>query len=431
MSRSPGSPDFSSPAVSREEALRRADERARRMEKKQAAVRQDEANNLPVVASAASENVRRSQASPGEPTQPTSRNDTSEEYRAGVLAALGAIQGSVARTKQRGLSYRTFFMGFFNIALTSFLIGRVPQHYWVLHTIKATSLYITAVKLKMQRHELFYLFDFCWVVNFLLVIVSLLLALEAVEDVMWVALPIDFFKNTVLEFVRQPLFGRTTFVLACGPIAAYCFTLGPPLILHDVLNFTNFFLHFTPILLMWTLRWHPLEVTAAWPGCFTQYHDPSDDPAGYWDVAHMACCGYFCWWVPFTLWMLLHGRFQGFNGNHEGNDTVYHNLLRGMPPLCGLLGVCPPSKSEAKYKADAATVAPVLKYMLIHMIGVGLAILIGTMCYFYFWFHTALVGVCFSVPAYNGSVAYVRLITRYPIKAVEDLAKETEAKKMN
>ena len=215
------------------------------------------------------------------------------EYRKGVDSAIEAVQASIDKTKDRGLSVWTFFIGILNIALTAFLVGRCPQHYWVLHTIKAGPLFFTAVKMKNERHELMYLFDFCWVVNFVLFLVSVFLVLKGLDQLLVNKLPFE----ALLTLVRGPSFGRTIFVLATGPVAGYCYTLGPPLNLHDVLHFTNFFLHFTPTVLMWTLRWHKEAVTAAWAHSFAQYHVMPTDPAalGYWEVTARACSLHVPW----------------------------------------------------------------------------------------------------------------------------------------
>ena len=42
---------------------------------------------------------------------------------------------------------------------------------------------------------------------------------------------------------------------------------------------------------------------------------------GFGALMALASATYFAWWVPFTLWMLAHGRFQ--SPERTGRDTIY------------------------------------------------------------------------------------------------------------
>ena len=37
---------------------------------------------------------------------------------------------------------------------------------------------------------------------------------------------------------------------------------------------------------------------------------------------------YFMWWIPFTIWNILHGRFINKSKEAGGQDTIYHYNMR-------------------------------------------------------------------------------------------------------
>lgn len=344
------------------------------------------------------------------------------EYQRGVREALVNVQQSIDDTKGRGLSPLTFFVGMVNIALTSFILGRYPENYWLLHCFKAMMLGITAFRMKRSRNELFFLFDFCWVMNCMLLIVSICQGIEVLYEMGFIKFP----GEAILNLTEQPAFGRGAFVMSCGPIAAYSLILGPPLVLHDMNHFINFFIHITPLLLMWSLRWHKEDVDKQWPNCFVQYHVMPTDPGafGFWEVCHLSMGAYACWWVPFTLWMLVHGRFQGKNDNDHGQDTVYHLMIRGATGK--MLGICSSSKDHAQHRKQGSQVLPVLKYMAAHAVCCNVAILSGTLCYFSFWYHTVFGCLCMLRAAWGGSVFYYKIMTKFPVKALENMLKDVD-----
>ena len=95
--------------------------------------------------------------------------------------------------------------------------------------------------------------------------------------------------------------------LANGPFAAVVVVLQNALILHDLENIASCFIHLTPPLVTWSMRWYVDDIRENWGNIFGI---PSlDDSIAFSDVYVPAATFYIMWWVPYTLWMLAKGRF--------------------------------------------------------------------------------------------------------------------------
>jgi len=53
-----------------------------------------------------------------------------------------------------------------------------------------------------------------------------------------------------------------------GPLSWSVLMLGNALIFHDIENTASCFIHFSPSVLSWTMRWYPHRYNEQWPGVF-------------------------------------------------------------------------------------------------------------------------------------------------------------------
>lgn len=107
------------------------------------------------------------------------------------------------------------------------------------------------------------------------------------------------------------------FALGNGPLGWSVLALGNALVFHDSLQTAVTFIHLTPILFTWCVRWHSAAVDAAWPGLFPVQDAP--------DLFRLPVLVYLAWWVPYTAWLLL----LGIHLPKRGHDTVYEGIRKG------------------------------------------------------------------------------------------------------
>ena len=116
-----------------------------------------------------------------------------------------------------------------------------------------------------------------------------------------------------------------------------------------------------------------------------------------------SCFFFRSWWIPFTLWMLAHGRFQ--SPERTGRDTIYLRLMLTdsvagancgvrTPPRGTKLGATPAAALD-----DAASVAATMKYMVFHALACHLSFVSSALCMTYIYVHLffALAGLVFSL----------------------------------
>eukprot|EP00729_Bicosta_minor_P017086 gene17086-34696_t len=93
----------------------------------------------------------------------------------GLEEAFEVVANYSSKLKNDGLSKATFFIGVVNVILTTFIVGRFPEHYWLYHTLKASVCFTLLIQRRFAARTQFYLLDFCWIANFVILIASLYL----------------------------------------------------------------------------------------------------------------------------------------------------------------------------------------------------------------------------------------------------------------
>lgn len=84
----------------------------------------------------------------------------------------------------------------------------------------------------------FYLIDFCYIVNFLVIFFQ------------------EYFKNTIY----REFFFFSAFGFALGPILFATFIFNYGFVFHNTVKFTSFWIHYSPGLAMFLTRWHNEEI---------------------------------------------------------------------------------------------------------------------------------------------------------------------------
>ena len=150
-----------------------------------------------------------------------------------ALAASATAPASAAAAARRALLERACFTaGVANVALTMWIIGAAPTRFFLWHTPKSvlliSSRWLAFVAERPPRHLL--LLDFCYVTN--------LLAL----GYLWLAPH------------RADIF-KVIFVCSNGPLAWSVLAFNQALVFHSWQHITSVFVHVSPMLLTYGLRW--------------------------------------------------------------------------------------------------------------------------------------------------------------------------------
>ena len=115
-------------------------------------------------------------------------------------------------------------------------------------------------------------------------------------------------------------------------------TLANALVLHSPRQTAALFIHISPPIVTWALRWHPEAHERAFPGILpTRDLGDAEHAVAYEALVAPALRTYFAWWLAFAVWMMLDGRRRGNVGNagtagdnkSKTHDTVYHRTLGG------------------------------------------------------------------------------------------------------
>ena len=90
---------------------------------------------------------------------------TDEEWP-GLRRAMEEISLVEGRLHDEGFSQMAFFMGVSNLGITGYVLGRFPEHIWVLYIAK-TAILIPAWLREVSRRYNGFLFvlDYCWAIN--------------------------------------------------------------------------------------------------------------------------------------------------------------------------------------------------------------------------------------------------------------------------
>ena len=335
------------------------------------------------------------------------RNKTEED---GLRRALEIVQAQSRRlTTEDHLSPLSFCMGVMNVAVSAFMLGRAPQFYWSYAGVKSVALNGVSYHLKRRDHQRLYLLDLCHVLSFAYTAYSVAaLAAWAFPEV----------RPAVAPYTSSPAAFRGAFALANGPLGVAVPTLANALVLHSPRQTAALFIHISPPIVTWALRWHPDAHERAFPGILpVRDLDDTENTVPYGALIAPALRLYFAWWLAFAAWMMLDGRRRGNAGragraddaatetNTKTHDTVYHRTLGGAEAnALGKLAGYDPNASHKK--------TPVVKYLLAHAVSCAALICVSPVFYRSYAAHTAFVCALLCCSVWNGARRYYWIMTK-------------------
>lgn len=326
----------------------------------------------------------------------------------GLRAALAIVEAEAARVRADGLSRFTFFLGLATCVATAFLIGKYPASVWIVYAAQALIIlgwrFSVELRKTNPRTMLFFL-DFCWMANIIIAFLAFVCLFEVLDKVLLG----DIVPHVNLAD-RYPDIGRIICLIATGPLGASIIPLKNALVLHDIEQFSGCFIHLWPVFTTLSVRWNPALVMEKYPGLFDSLTGFHDSPAGESDLLELIKLGvvtYLAWWIPFTLWMLVHGRHQ--SNLKTGWTTVYLNLVMREATVRKVVGVR--GGDEDAIVSSASGIAPTLKYMAVHGAASTTSLVFSALCYKYMRLHLIYCIVLVCVSLYNASKRYEWMLT--------------------
>ena len=275
-----------------------------------------------------------------------------------------AMEAAMAVVHKNHLPANAFVFGIASVVLKAFLVGAFPRclaAYFLFEFPVLLALVVTAWR---RERKLLYLAEFCWVVNMLgWFSVALELAhagltqsgLDALHPIL-----VAPWASGWISDAHRIMFARAFFTIANGPLALTVVMNANTLVFHDAVKTSGFFIHFSPALASWALRWHDagelfaLDHAGARGGAQSYLTELYLHPLAI----------YFTWWVLYGIWLIAIGyRLPGTNPTTEWGRSSFNDMQRGA-----IHSLFPSCDGKGRLQAVA--------YLVLHatMVALGLAL---------------------------------------------------------
>mmetsp|Transcript_11366 Transcript_11366/g.32272 ORF Transcript_11366/g.32272 Transcript_11366/m.32272 type:complete len:397 (-) Transcript_11366:394-1584(-) len=258
----------------------------------------------------------------------------------------------------------TFVAGMANIAISCLWVGRAPSTFYIYYTIKCLALFGIRFPLYLKQKTHYYFFDFCYIVNALLILHC------------W----IPFLWHWHWLF-------KALFACCAGPLAWSIPALRNSLVLHDMERTTSVFMHWSPAVVVFTLRWYPTESHPAYcppgaEGCLTQ-------TTSFLSLAFAPIVLYISWSVGYYLKIFV---ISEQKIRERGYDTVYSYMVRkgGMGSFMSQF---------------SPGMRPVI-YLAGHCAGCIVAFMLSVVFWWSFYAHCLLLALVSLIACWNGACFY-------------------------
>ena len=310
--------------------------------------------------------ARRSLESP-----PASPNASSPRASSAAASPTAEIVGPSRRLAERAC----FTIGVVNVALTTFLVGAHPTSFFLWHSPKAVLLivsrWVAFRREKPARHLL--LLDFCYFANFLSLIYC------------WI-------------WPRSHELFQVLFLAANGPVAWSVLAFNQALVFHSWQHITSVFIHVSPMLLTYGLRWR------ADPRFVICDGDCADAEPGV--MLMSALTKFYLWWL--VLYYVVVFIFLGRYVKSRGFQTLFDRVSVSGPLAPLLRRLTRENESELQLIKKAA-------YIAVHFAcGTATMMLAATL----FWrsraAHLAFIITMCCASAWNASSFYFEVVRHAP-----------------
>ena len=255
-----------------------------------------------------------------------------------------------------------------NVALTAFIIGRVPSRYYVYWTIKSVLLFTWRFFSYRRKSLQWLMLELCYFGNFVGLI------------------HVWFFPESIAQ-------RRLAFAFASGPLMFSIAAMRNSLVFHDVDKSTTLMMHASPAMAAWTLRWYDTVNVSMAPLGFGD---------AFWELVAKPVAVYIMWVVAYYLIV-----FKYFNDRirSEGGVTMFDIMVPKDPakikksPVLSFITSFSPAWQPIVYLAYHGTAA-------------SLSFLPVVACWNSFAVHTVLLMGLLSLSIWNGGTWYFKIFAR-------------------
>eukprot|EP01068_Selenidium_serpulae_P010848 Selendium_serpulae@DN5548_c0_g1_i1.p2 len=273
------------------------------------------------------------------------------------------------RADIRRRSHKLTFVGvMLNVILTSFWVGHHPQSYYIFHTIKTIFMVLARFIVYRWQKNHYYMLDYCYYANLLLLLYLWVLPLNAT---LWKAL----FSSSGILAISIPLFRSG-------------------LIPHSLDRVTSVEIHFSPLLVFWTLRWYP--PTGDRFVDFASIAEKTSFSNGLWLEGYCAAFTlYFLWAAIYytTIFIISATRIK-----KKGNMTLYNYVAFEK----GVLAKFPePWQSRGPYI-----------FIFVHFVLFTVGCAVVSQQDRVYWFHTATLLLSLLPSLWFGATFYIDYFSR-------------------
>mmetsp|Transcript_19791 Transcript_19791/g.30978 ORF Transcript_19791/g.30978 Transcript_19791/m.30978 type:complete len:394 (-) Transcript_19791:65-1246(-) len=328
--------------------------------------------------SSAKKNLERAMESTGIPTMVTDTKDALIQYiKQRLLSMPRAIEYKVPeykikppdkedkdakKTKENAMWKRFLYtISVLNVALTIYLVGSNPLKFYLWQGPQSIILLTIRWYTFREQKQHYLLYDFCYWANFLCIIYPWLLSKS------------------------QKAF-QILFTLANGPIAWAVLVFSQSLVFHSPPHMTSIFIHISPMLLSYCIRWYGSETNQQFAVCD---NFPTCDDVTAGQLMIDANMKFYVWWcILYYIWVfvILHERIKS-----RGYQTLFDRVAKRWP---GILKI---SKLDCIRK---------FVYVLIHFVLSNLSMVIATYCWSHFWAHVGFILLITGIASWNAAGHY-------------------------
>jgi hypothetical protein len=230
----------------------------------------------------------------------------------------------------RGIDKVMFVLGFARIIFEAFLLGRAPCLYPFYHSVAVIVLVSLRYIYYRWMHWHYFLLDFCYWANFLILIF------------LW------FFPTS--QFIFTAIYS-----FSMGPLLIAIPLFNNSLVIHSVEKLTSSFIHLSPGLVTWSLRYHECEL---WPVA-------REDPTLIQYVINSAIL-YLAWALVYTVILKL-----TMKRCDEKNNTTMYKYMHETPgsffhKATGILGEKLRPFTFMSYHIVFSLIATTITYITFH-----------------------------------------------------------------
>ncbi|KAG2436955.1 hypothetical protein HXX76_006471 [Chlamydomonas incerta] len=275
----------------------------------------------------------------------------------------------------RGLLLRdklTFLLGVSMLWCCAFWLGRSPSTFYLLYGGVGGVLMAARWASYFSRKWHYYLYDFCYYANLLLVLQLWLLP-------------------------RWAPLAKVTFSYNTGPLAWSIITFRNSLVFHDLDKVTSLFLHLVPALVSWSLRWYGDPARFGPPPEATEQQRERWHRAGGLSNVLLPMASYVVWAVAYYLKIFVFSRAKI---QQRGYRTLFNYVT---------------SQKKGTFHAIARRIPPPLQppvYLFLHLCFCMTTFLVALGCWYSFWAHTALLAAVASASIWHGGSYYFEVFAR-------------------